>query len=233
MFRRRLLWLVFPGAVLRGAAVSVLPVLLLGGLSLLAVFLGHYLPSPPVYLESNGCPQPCWQGLQVGVVGLEEALDIIKQNNLASSVSFEDAVPEAGRTAVLEWRTNRSPVYNVRMRFRNDRLTRLDLIPEEPVLLADVFGAFGPPSHAVLCQAGGRQAGSQFLAATLYFFDGAVEVWSFASTRIQDGGWQVNPEMAVSRLTYRADVVQLAGMGPMGAQPWRGFGRVSRLGYCR
>ncbi len=222
------LWLLLPTVVLRGERLAVLLLLPLSALVLAAVSAGRLAPVSAAGLEAGACAPPCWQGLRLGEMTEEEALEALEGQDLAAPGSLVDLTVNSSRLlAVYEFRTRRPPVYTVEMRFFNDRLLRLDLRPEGQVLLGEVLTAFGPPSHAYC------QNSSRLFTAILYFYEGTVEVWALIPLQSRTAAWQVSPEMRVLRITYHAESSQAAGIGPLAADLWRGFGRVNPSGFCR
>lgn len=241
------LWL--PVVMMRRQFVLLLPVLPLSLLVIMAMAAGRALPPLAASLVAGDCAQPCWQGLQPGQMNAAEALALIEARELAA-----DPLPvsAAQLSASLSFKTANAPTYNASLRFSYDQLQRIDLFPQEPVTLGDVFSAFGPPSHARLCQTGTVFAGS--LSAMLYYFEGQVEVWAYRplpnqtaqpapptgleallTEPLQRAGalWRVSPAMEVIRITYRGNLLQIEGLGPLGASPWTGFGRVEQVGFCQ
>ena len=271
MRRARRWWLLWPLWVFRARAGLLVPLLPLSLLILLSVAVGRVWPAPPSGLVAGDCPQPCWQGLRPGMMTQDEALAVIKQRDLALAGSVRDTTPGSFRvTSSLEWQSGDPPHYNVQMRFNDGRLIYLSLFPEEPMTLADVFSAFGPPTHARLCRtngyipvnvyglltpSAGDAAGQavmpaipqSVLFATLYFFEGAVEVQAvrlledpvvqspgyqlLTPPRQQPVDWLVSPEMRIVNIIYRADV-GLASTRPVAAR-WRGFGSTGELAFCQ
>lgn len=221
-------WLFLPTVVLRGQRSAGLLVFPLSLLILAAVAAGRLVPAPAAGLEAGECAPPCWQGLRLGEMTEDEALGALQQRGLIAPGSLVDLTANSSRLlAVYEFRTRSSPVYTVEMRFFNGRLLRLDLRPEEQVLLGEVLTAFGSPSHAYC------QTSSRLFTAILYFYGGAVEVWTLIPLQNRTAAWQVSPEMRVLRITYHAESSQAAGIGPLAADQWRGFGRVNPSGFCR
>lgn len=246
--RRRRPWLVFPALLLRGAVLLPLLGLTLSALIVLSSAVGRVLSVPEVHLESEDCPQPCWMGLRPGITTENEALELIRKHSLAIGALPDSADPE--RLSNYTWQTSFVPRYTVTMRFSNGVLDRLDLFPQDSLRLETVFTALGPPSHARLCRFG--NAFSATLFSSLFFADGLIEVqaqralrpppgmitpeaqsWLLRPLRNPGQDWQVSPDSAVTRLTYRAGLLELDGLGPLGALPWSGFGRVQDMGYCQ
>ena len=225
---------------LLGLSLSVL--IVLSGLA------GRILDVPVVRLDPGDCPQPCWMGLRPGVTTENQALELIRKGELAIGVLPDSA--ELARLSNYTWQTSFIPRYTVTMRFANGVLDRLDLFPQDALRLEAVFTALGPPSHARLCRFG--NAFSSTLFSSLFFAEGLIEVqaqralrptpgaitpeaqnWFLRPLRDPGQDWQVSPDSVVTRLTYRAGLLDLAGLGPMGALPWSGFDRVQEMGYCQ
>jgi hypothetical protein len=228
MWRFGLTWLLFPTALLRGMVALVAG---LTGLILLASASGHLALPLPIYLDTGDCSQPCWQGLHVGQTTVEEALALVQHNRLmdSNSLRVDDNVREA--ISSLSWEMRYFPAYDAQARFRSDLLMRLNLYPDGQLLLADVFGVFGPPSHAALCQ---RVATSfnyrQAVFATLYFWDGMIAVWAYTPNAAV---WQVRPDMQVHEIVYHTAPGDDESWVPLGVARWHGFGRTQYSGVCR
>jgi hypothetical protein len=243
----RQFWLLFPVLVLhpvQGLLAAVLP---LAFLILTSAAVGRALPASTASLEAVDCPQPCWQGIRPGAMTEAEVLALLEQGALAVPGTVVNKTPESFHlTSALEWQSRSLPVYDVQMRFSSGRLVRMVLFPRDMLLLEDVFSAFGPPTHAPLCQVNSFSPVGSYV--TLYFFGGAVEVqaarlWEtlpssgyplFSSPgRYHTVDWQVSPAMRVIRITYHADVLDIVNLGPLAA-PWRGFGSVGgRIASCQ
>ncbi|MBN1967490.1 MAG: hypothetical protein JW910_22740, partial [Anaerolineae bacterium] len=160
--------------LLRGQFVLLLPILPLALLILSAAAVGRSAPLPVANLITLECEQPCWQGLQPGNVDSTEALAVVRARGLADAAVV---VPDTPSGTSYSFKTREAPTYQATLRFSIGELSRIDLVPQEPVTLGDVFTAFGPPSHAFLCQTGSFYGGS--VSAMLYYFEGTVEVWAY------------------------------------------------------
>ncbi|GAB4570840.1 MAG: hypothetical protein Kow0077_05960 [Anaerolineae bacterium] len=220
-------WFGFPLVVLYPARSGLVVLAVMTGLLLSGIGLGRAIPAPTFQLETGGCPQPCWQGFQLGD---SEALDVlvaIQEGKLAEPETLVVSRPNSiSQRMLIEWQTRAMPAYNVQMRFTRNILERIDLYPQEPVLLRDVLGIWGAPSH-VICQ-----NGFQFLTVQLYFFEGAVTVWAALPRRDRImGEWQVSPSMEVTRITF-AQMPQAMRGFPPAAFPWGGFVRANEKGVC-
>ena len=234
--------------MLRGPILLPLLGLVLSVLILLSGLVGRALSSPDSHLDPGDCPQPCWMGLQPGLTSERQALELIRKGGLAIGALPDSA--ELARLSSYTWQTRFIPRYTVTMRFSNGVLDRLDLFPQEALRLEAAFTMLGPPSHARLCRFG--SAFSTTLFSSLFFADGLIEVqaqralqtasgasppqtqnWLLRPLRDPGQDWQVSPTSEVTRLTYRARLLDLGGLGPMGALPWAGFGRVQDMGYCQ
>ena len=241
-------WLLFPTLLLRGGILLPLLGLSLSVLIVLSGLAGRVLDAPEYTSITGDCPQPCWMGLRPGFTTENEALELIRKEGLAIGV-LPDSV-ELARLSNYTWQTSFTPRYTVTIRFANGVLDRLDLFPQDALRLEAVFTALGPPSHARLCRFG--TAFSSTLFSSLFFAEGLIEVqaqralqstpgaitpeaqnWFLRPLRTSGQDWQVSPDSTVTRLTYRAGLLDLAGLGPMGALPWAGFGRVQEMGYCQ
>lgn len=203
--------------------------LVLSALILAALKIGEGLPRLPTYLEGEGCPQPCWQGLQPGITTREEAMAHMVASGLVIPDSFERLTD--GAITQLEWETRYAPTYDVLARFRDDQLMRLTLSVEGGLRLGDLFQVVGAPSHVLLCQRTAPGFNYQrAVSATLYFLDGAVEVWAYQPN---SGRWRVTPDMLVYQITYRVRPNDGESWVPLGVATWHGFGGAGYSAYCR
>lgn len=258
-------WLLFMFLVLqprRGLPVIGLLLLLL---ILASVALGSTLPASLANLNPGDCPQPGWLELCPGHTTRAQALAAIESNGWARPGTLQDSTPSTFQvTSSVEFQTAESPVYDVRMRFVDENLTHLALLPRERVTLAAVFSVFGAPSHGEVCLGhvvpanlagflsasapaapalpSGPQPSSSgtynsLLSATLFFFDGAVEVQAvrlqplplasfatsvFTPARSHAADWLISPDMLVARIVYHADLLNVTGLGPL-SPDWQGF----------
>lgn len=222
-------WTHFPFLLTRMPWLFLSLIIPLTLLIMLADRAGGALPQPPLYLDQGRCAQPCWQGLQPGTTRLADALDLVQQLALFNAETL--VVSAAEQVTTLRWETRPFPSYDVQARFRGDVLLRLDLNVDGLVLLGDVLALFGEPSHVALCP---RIAASfnyrRAISATLYFYDGALEVWAYLPNTDR---WQVRPDMRVLQLTYRTAPPPDEPWLPLGAAAWHGFGRTGYSAGCR
>ncbi len=274
MRRYRHAWLFFPALVLHPHRGLLATILTLALLILASVALGGTLPAHLANLDPGDCVQPCWLGLQPGGTTRAQALAAIEANGWAQPDSLLDNTPSTFQvTSSVEFRTNAPPIYDVQMRFTDENMTDLTLFPRERVYLSQVFSAFGPPSHGQVCQSrvvpaniagflvapspstGTFSSGPQppngstwqpTVSASLFFFDGAVEVQavrrlpqsytqltalSISPARYHVDDWLVSPEMLVVRIVYHTSVLYITGLGPL-SPGWQGFGTAGALRPC-
>ncbi|RMF79980.1 MAG: hypothetical protein D6737_09650 [Chloroflexi bacterium] len=106
-------------------------------------------------LLSDGCPLPCWQGIQPGVTTVEEAVIILNAHRWVDGVSRGIGVARMGAEDYREWRWDyeafplaagsESPLSFLTS--ENDVVTSITL--NTNLRLADIWAAFGaPPQHS-------------------------------------------------------------------------------------
>lgn len=225
MPRARLTWTLFH----IGTAIGIQLVLLLVSITLLLLLVlgmsavGGALPSPPTLLETTRCPQPCWHGLRPGESTRLDVQHFLERSPLVDRESLPFIADFASRC--LNWETTTWPAYDAQACFRDQLMVSLDLASDGGLTAMDVLDVFGEPTYADLCpRTGAVMSYRHAIFATLYFYDGLVQVIVYRPDDSATGIW---PDMRVHRIVYAANSLDQVGLAA-----WHGFGEAGYRQNC-
>jgi hypothetical protein len=146
-----------------------------------ARMISRLWPPPSVYLDAGSCEQPCWQGIQPGVI---------------TTAAFDSPATTA---VVLQtpYRINRAASYG------GDRIMNFELSTRGQITLGEVIRVWGAPERIGYLGLDYSRMGTSrepAVSAQFYFFDGLVVVQAFGSGERP----RLSPDMAVYAITYYA-----------------------------
>jgi hypothetical protein len=159
--------------------------------------------SPPLYLDTGPCEQPCWQGIQPGITTV---------------AAFESPAT----TAIVRqtpYRINRATDYG------GTRIMSFELSTLGKLTLGDVMRTWGPPErigYLGLDYSRRGPANEPVITAEFYYFDGLVVVQVYGP----EAAPRLSPAMLVDTITYYAPGEPAYPLGK--TTTWHGLASVSR-----
>jgi hypothetical protein len=211
--------------VLRIVGLLTLLTAVFAGIMALMVVLGSFGISDNYALQTAGCAQPCWHGVQPGVTRVAEAFASLDADPLVADLIRND--PSSIYPCELEWKMLAIPLFTGCMVIRPDNPVDGIILryADAQIRLADVMAVFGRPRLVEFCQRydfGLRFRESAFV--TLYFQKN-IMVMAYHPT---PQTWRLDPRMIVKMVRYEKPQSVLA-IGA-DAAPWRGFVGAAEVG---
>jgi hypothetical protein len=178
------------------------------------------------WLSGIPCRAPCWEGITPGQTSRDEAVGLLGDNQFVDLPRF----PKLAADAAIEWRWRDSD-FGTGTIYTSDGTVSLLLaqLPEQ-VLLGDVIGAYGEPSHVYASTFMGLHGDGPFYTLAL--------AWESAGFALDSGFLYhekpvLGPDLGFLNLYVSPTPLMLQPqlMGNAAPQPWQGFKDFDA--YCR
>ena len=178
-------------------------------------------PSRLAMLSPGSCTQPCWHDIQPGKTSLEDAANILRNENIVKDARWPEYLYQ------LCWSSNTQPVWHGCVRRSSDHHTPVRSVELQPptnaVRVGDLIRLFGEPTAARLCSFWMDMEPN--IVALIYFPNNILVT---AHSQHNESG--LNPDMTVRWLYYYPAGAPLYG----GRTPaWQGFNSTLKPYSCQ